>query len=108
MCALCGVLGGSDHWTDATPRQGVFTAHSTPASRRLERARQVMSANRILRPVGLVLSDWQGVSYQLSSLTGKTIIVETMAHLCTGIEALIGRALDPLDPSYLARLEHRA
>ena len=25
MCALCGVLGGSDHWADAAARPGVFT-----------------------------------------------------------------------------------
>ena len=25
MCALCGVLGGPGHWTDATPRPGLFT-----------------------------------------------------------------------------------
>ena len=41
MCALCGVLGGTEHWTDAVARPGVFTRNTDPVERRRERARRV-------------------------------------------------------------------
>jgi hypothetical protein len=31
MCALCGVLGGADHWTDAIARPGIFTPNTDAA-----------------------------------------------------------------------------
>jgi hypothetical protein len=37
MCALCGVLGGPEHWTDAVARPGVFTRNTDAAARRRKR-----------------------------------------------------------------------
>jgi hypothetical protein len=105
MCALCGVLGGSDHWTDAVERPGVFTRNTDSTSRRRERMRRVAGANRILRHFGMSLTDWQGASFLLSTRTGKTEIVDNLAHLWARAEALSGRACDPLDAALLARLE---
>lgn len=103
MCGLCGVLGGSDHWTDAAARPGVFAA-ADPLARRRERARRVLAANRVLALYGMQLSDWQGSSYVLSTLTGKTELVDNLSHLWSVAERLSGRACDPLDPTLLARL----
>ena len=49
MCALCGVLGGPEHWTDAVARPGVFTRNTDPAARRRERMNRVAAANRVLQ-----------------------------------------------------------
>jgi hypothetical protein len=105
MCALCGVLGGSDHWTDAAARPGVFTRNADAWQRRRERANRVAGASRVLRVYGLTLSDWQGASFVLSTPTGKTEIVDNLGHLWASAEKLLGRPCDPLDPALIARLE---
>ena len=104
MCALCGVLGGARHWTDAVARPGVFTRTATPLDRRRERAARVAQANRVLRHYRLTLSDWQGASFLLSTATGKTEIVDDLTHVWAAAEKLTGRPCDPLDPALLAEL----
>ncbi len=104
MCSLCGVLGGDDHWSDAVARPGVFTVNITPPDRRRERARRIDRANRILNRFGLSLSDWQGTSYVLATATGKSEVVDNLAHLWPAAERLSGRSFDPLAPEFLDRL----
>ena len=82
MCALCGLLGGDEHWADAVARDGVYTQNTDPARRRRERASRVQVANRALKPYGLRLSDWQGASFLLSTLTGKSEVIGDLGHLC--------------------------
>ena len=105
MCSLCGVLGGSDHWTDSAARPGVFTRNTDPLSRRRERMLRVTQANRILKHFGMTLSDWQGASYLLSTVTGKTEIVDNLTHLWVSAEKLSGRLCDPLDTGLIERME---
>jgi hypothetical protein len=105
MCALCGSLGGDEHWTDAIAREGVFTRSGDPARRRRERARRVAVSNRVLKLYGLQLSDWQGASFVLASFTGKSEIVDDFGHLWIAAERILGHRCDPLDPQLLARLD---
>lgn len=105
MCSLCGVLGGSDHWTDSAARPGVFTRNTDSLSRRRERMQRVALANKVLRHFGMTLSDWQGSSFLLSTLTGKTEIVDNLAHLWVIAERLSGGACDPLSHDLVHRLE---
>lgn len=105
MCALCGVLGGLDHWTDAAQRPGVFTRNVDALQRRRERMNRVACAQRVLAHYGLTLSDWQGTSFVLSTMTGKTELVDHLTHLWAAAEKLVGRPCDPLDPALLQRLE---
>jgi hypothetical protein len=105
MCALCGVLGGPGHWTDAAARPGVFTRNVDSLQRRRERIHRVVCAQKVLGLYGLTLSDWQGTSYVLSTATGKTEIVDNLTHLWAAAEKLIGRPCDPLDPALVQRLE---
>jgi hypothetical protein len=105
MCALCGVLGNADHWTDAIARPGVFSRNADAAERRRERMRRVQCANRVLKLYGLKLSDWQGSAFLLSTATGKTEMVDHLAHLWIKAEKLTGRLCDPLDPALIERLE---
>jgi hypothetical protein len=105
MCALCGVLGGDGDWTDAAARPGVFTRNVDPLQRRRERMNRVACARKVLAFYGLTLSDWQASSFILSTLTGKSEIVDSLTHLWAAAEKLIGRPCDPLDPRLLERLE---
>jgi hypothetical protein len=107
MCALCGVLGGAGHWTEAVARPGVFTRTATAIERRRERAARVAQANKVLRYYWLSLSDWQGTSFLLSTATGKTEMVDNLTHIWSAAEKLIGRPCDPLDPALLAGLSGR-
>jgi hypothetical protein len=106
MCALCGALGASDHWTDAVARPGIFTRNTDAAARRRERLHRVAAANRVLTHFQMRLADWQGTSFVLSTFTGKSEMVEDLAHLWAAAERLIGRPCDPLDDGLLARLDH--
>jgi hypothetical protein len=103
MCALCGVLGVDNHWTDAVARPGVYSRNEETRARRMERARRIKLANAILRVHRLTLSDWQGRSYLLSTATGKTEIIDSLAHLWPTAERLSGRLFDPLDPDFVER-----
>ncbi|MGV1912884.1 hypothetical protein [Agrobacterium vitis] len=105
MCSLCGVIGGNEHWADAVARPGVYTRNGERVDRRRERMNRVNTANRVLKAYGLSLSDWQGSSYLLSSLTGKTEIIEDLGHLWSAAEKMSGRACDPLDPVLITRME---
>ena len=105
MCALCGVLGGQDHWTEPLRREGVYVRFSDPAERRRERARRISEANEILALFALSLEDWQADSYILRTRTGKSEIVADLAALWPAAEKLAGRPLDPLDLETLARRE---
>jgi hypothetical protein len=105
MCALCGVLGGSDHWADAAGRPGVFTRVADPLERRRERARRIAAANRILAHYHMNVADWQGSAFILSTATGKTEMVENLSHLWSVAERLSGRMCDPLDPALLLRMD---
>ena len=105
MCALCGVLGGAEHWTDAVAKPGVFTRNTDGASRRRERLNRVAAANRVLKHYRMTLADWQGNAFVLSGATGKTEIVDNLAHLWTAAERLLGRPCDPLDEELIAVME---
>jgi hypothetical protein len=105
MCALCGTLGGKDHWTEPLAREGVYLRAQDPAARRRERARRISEANFILRLFGMTLEDWQADSYVLRTMTGKSEIVADVAALWPAAEKLAGRPLDPLDEDVLARRE---
>jgi hypothetical protein len=103
MCALCGTLGGKDHWTEPLAREGVYVRAHDPATRRRERTRRIAEANVILRLFGMTLEDWQADSYVLRTMTGKSEIVADVAALWPAAEKLAGRPLDPLDKGVAAR-----
>ena len=107
MCALCGVLGASNHWTDAAARAGTFTRNTDALARRRERARRVLAANRVLAAFSMRLADWQGSAFVLSTATGKREIVSDLGHLWAAAERLRGAACNPLDPAVVARMAGR-
>jgi hypothetical protein len=107
VCALCGVLGSGEHWTDAVARDSVYSRNADPVGRRRERARRVRIANLVLAHFGLNVTDWQGTAFLLSTRTGKTEIIGDLGHLWPAAERLSGRPCDPLALPLITRLEQR-
>lgn len=105
MCALCGVLGGNDHWTDPIGREGVYVRGQDAGERRRERMLRIAEANTILKLFGLSIEDWQGSSYILRTQTGKTEVIDNLAVLWSAAEKMSGRLIDPLADDALARRE---
>ncbi len=108
MFALCGVLGGNEHWADAAAAAGRLHAQ--------RRSRSTAGANApsaCASPIaccatfGMRVSDWQGTSFLLSTRTGKTEIIADLGHLWPAAERLSGRVCDPLAPDLIERLEPR-
>jgi hypothetical protein len=104
MCALCGVLGGKGHWSDSASAPAAFAGRSEPQTRLRERQYRTRLLNAVLKHHGVVVKDWSGSAYLLTSLTGRTAIVDTIGELWGAAERLSGRTMDPLDESYLAAL----
>jgi hypothetical protein len=48
---------------------------------------------------GLRLNDWNGSKYILSDKKGRSLIVQDLGSLWPAVEKLLGRPIDPLDPS---------
>ncbi len=107
MCALCGVLGGKGHWSDSASAPAVFAARAEPQTRLRERQDRTRILNAVLKHHGVSVKDWSGNSYLLTSLTGRTAIVDTIGELWSAAERLGGRAFDPLDEKYLGTLANR-
>jgi hypothetical protein len=104
MCALCGVLGGKGHWSDSASAPAVFAGRTEPQTRLRERQARTRLLNAVLKHHGVVVKDWSGNSYLLTSLTGRTAIVDTVGDVWGAAERLSGRIVDPLDARYLAAL----
>lgn len=101
MCALCGVLGSEDHWTDSP----VPSLRGEPTTRRARRLARVAAANLVMTQFGLTLTDWEGAKYQLRSGKGQIEIVDNLAQIWQAAERILGKACDPLDPSLIVRME---
>jgi hypothetical protein len=89
MCALCSVL--SEHWAEAD------------GGRRTQLLRLSL-LNRVLAHFGLRLDGWGGRDYVLRDRVGRTAVVSDIGSLWVEAERLVGRPLDPLDPSLVAAL----
>jgi len=99
MCALCGLLGTDEGWS---------TSINSSLPHRQQRFLRLAKANRILSFFRLRLEDFQGVSYILSSPTGRRELVSDLGQVWLMAETLTGRAIDPLDPELLNWLSSSA
>ena len=104
MCALCGVLGGKGHWSDSTSAPAAFAGRHEPQTRLRERQDRVRILNFVLKYHGVIAKDWSGNTYLLTSRTGRTAIVDTVAEIWPAVERISGRICDPLDERYLSAL----
>lgn len=97
MCGLCGIFGVAEHWSDAP-------GPAEAPSRRADRQHRVRVANAVLGLAGLRLSEWMS-RFTLTSRTGRSEIVDHLGAVWPAAERLAGRALDPLDAEFIARVE---
>jgi len=104
MCGLCGVLGGSAHWSEGVAGRDQ-AGTSRPWLRRQARQRSVALANAVLRPNRVVVHDWQGTRFTVTGPTGRVEMAEDLGALWQCVEAVLGRPLDPLDPDLLETLD---
>jgi hypothetical protein len=100
MCGLCGVFLTEGSWSDA-PVGAPGAGARTPRHERLHR---VALANRVLKLVHASVADWNGVSYVVSSPTGASEIVDSIAAVWPVAERMCKRTLDPLDERVLAAM----
>jgi hypothetical protein len=107
MCALCGIFGGKGHWSDSASAPAVFAGRAEPQTRLRERQDRTRILNAVLQDHGVVVKDWSGNAYLLTSRTGRTAIVDTVGEIWTAAERIGGRTCDPLDEKYLSALANR-
>jgi hypothetical protein len=108
MCALCAVLESKGHWSDSASAPAAFAGRAERHTRLRERQTRVRILNAVLKQHGVVVKDWAGSTYLLSSLKGRTAVVDTIAEIWGAAERLGGRTCDPLDDSYLEALAARS
>jgi len=95
------MLGGDAHWSESDAAPAAFAARREAHTRQRERQTRVRLLNAVLRHYGLNVTVWAGNSYLLSTRTGRTEIVDDLAHLWTAAERLSGKRCDPLDDQLL-------
>jgi hypothetical protein len=93
MCGMCGLLGGSNHWSNTIPPVKGANARS-------QRLIHVALANRVLAAYRLRLDDFHGQSFVLSSPTGASELVGDFGQVWRVAEQMLGRQLDPLTLFY--------
>lgn len=96
MCALCAVLGSSNHWADMAGRDE-FNWNGNKITRRFERNRRVSLMMPVLDYYGLSLGDCGGSTYILSDQAGRSEEVYQLDGIWATAEKLAGKPCDPLD-----------
>jgi hypothetical protein len=99
MCGACGILTGGPHWSDPVEGQ----AEAGGATRLVERQRRIALVNRLLAPSGMRLSE-HGGQLVVRSPTGRTRLVNDLAHVWPAAESLGRARIDPLGNDFLASL----
>jgi hypothetical protein len=105
MCALCGLLGGTGHWTEsqAAPEAFAGRAHSHTITR--ERLDRSVLVNKVLQHYRLSLKPWSGSSYVLRGGTGKAVLVDNLSQMWAAAEKMTGLQMDPLDEALIGDLQ---
>lgn len=95
MCNACGNPSAPGHWTEA--------GADTPSDRLRARFHRARLLDSVLRPYGLTAHDGGMVpGIQLGTLSGNQSIVPNLETVWIEAERLLGHAIDPLDPDFLA------
>jgi hypothetical protein len=102
MCGACGAISGGPDWIDRVGNpEGI--SHEPELTRAAERQRRISIVNLVLRPYRLHLSD-AGASLALHAPTGRTELVESLAHVWTAADRISSATIDPLDEWLLEAL----
>ena len=99
MCGLCSLFGDANHWTEQSG--------ASRLDREAERHHRLEVANAVLELFGVACAESQG-RLTLSGPTGRSVVVNDLGALWPAAEKLAGRAIDPLDPVVIERVERLA
>jgi hypothetical protein len=95
MCGACGAISGGPDWIDRVGNpEGV--SHRSDLTRGAERQRRIVLVNMVLGPHRLQLYDLGG-GLSLRGPTGRTELVESLAHVWMAADRLSSSVIDPLD-----------
>jgi len=108
MCGLCGTLMDGPHWTETDTDAARNAEVSVGRERFLERAYRVRLLNRVLERYACKAEDWTGGQYVVRGFSGASDVVVNLPQLWRAVESCGGRAVDPLDPELIERLESAA
>lgn len=107
MCILCGELITQIHWTESASekmKKSTIVVGEHQGSRKRNRLHKVQLLNQIFAHYGLKLSEWQGSKFILRNRQGKVALVHDLGALWPAVEEMMGKPLDPLDPTLLEQL----
>lgn len=107
MCAMCGLLSETPHWSDPAARAGAPAA-SLVRARNREHLARLAPLNRVLRPFGIRASDWMGSAYVVQGPSGGAEVVADLGGVWPAAERVAGKRLDPLSPAFLDALDRMA
>jgi hypothetical protein len=93
MCGACGVLRSGPEWLE----EGL---ERSAGSRLAERQKRIRIVNHLLRPTGTKLTESAG-RLVLSSFTGRTRVIDDLAHVWLGAAEIGRRPVDPLDETFI-------
>ena len=96
MCGLCGLWDGKRHWSAKSQNPKIFGEIPDLSERMRERARQRTALNRVTRPFGVTVRDWETSQWILEHVNGASEVVESIAALWPAVESLARRKIDPL------------
>lgn len=106
MCGMCGIWSGMGHWSSPGRRPGGPGRDplpvAPPAAARIAQARALAM---IGAHAGITVRDWMLTSWILEDRSGGSMIVETLPEVWAGVARLSGSAIDPLDETFIARME---
>ena len=88
MCSACGFPARPGHWTDA----GLTTAHD----RIRARFTRATLLQKLLKPYGLTAHDDGLTGLRLSTLSGASVMIDSLDDLWTKAATLAGRPIDVL------------
>src|SRR5690242_3450556 len=96
MCEVCAIFGVGEHWAESA----LLAARGSPAlgiqRHRRERRRRIALLNRWLAGSLVSVRDWDGEAFVIEDEIGRTRMASDLSSLWPAIEALAGRAFDPL------------
>ncbi|MDR1518878.1 MAG: hypothetical protein LBU23_01875 [Planctomycetota bacterium] len=105
MCGACGVLSGGSEWLErADGPDGIGADKRVTGA--AERQRRIRLVNRILARTGARLRDF-GAKLMLQGPTGRTKLVDDLAHVWLAADAIGLKRVDPLDDGFLDELRSR-
>lgn len=105
MCGLCGLWGGKAHWSTKSQNPKVFGETFASSERLRERNHQRMVLNRITRPFGVIVRDWETSQWILEHVNGGSEVVESIAVFWSSVEILSKRKIDPLSAALIEQLD---